>query len=138
MPQYKVVQCPKCQGYTYFRTDQRRNMCPRCRKTVDLSLQPGETLETAAEARALVTQRQFDLHVPAQLKRRDRVWHDPTQLILRMLRQQPGIWVTTTEVASHCEGYGVNPELVETALVQLHASGFIERQEELIRHRPTD
>ncbi len=138
MPQYKVVQCPKCLGYTYFRIDQRRNMCPRCRKKVELYLRPGETVATSAQARELVTQKQFSLHVPAQLKRRDRVWHDPTQLILRMLRERPGIWVTTSEVANYCEGYGVNLELVETALAQLQASGFIERQEEMIRHRVTD
>lgn len=138
MPQYKVVQCPQCRGYTYFRTDQRRNVCPRCRKKVDLYLQPGETLETSSQARELVTQKQFTLHVPTQLKRRDRVWHDPTQLILRMLREKSGIWIATNEVANYCEGYGIHLELVKDAIVQLQASGFIERQEDLIRHRPTE
>ena len=135
MTQYEVVQCPQCRGYTYFRTDQRRNVCPRCRKKVELYKQPGVTLETSAQARELVTQKQFDLHIPQPLKRRDRLWHDPTLMILRMLRDKGGIWVATNDVRHLCEGYGIQLELIETAIVQLQASGFIERRSGWVRHR---
>lgn len=133
--QFRIVQCPQCQEYTYFPDNGKHHRCPRCNAPVELEAMQGICTESAAEAQQAVETRQYALHnvrPPAAMVKAS----SPTSEVLRLLRrQQAGSpqWVAIVDVIHHCAKLGLSSQQVQTAIAALVDQGFLELREGSIR-----
>jgi hypothetical protein len=133
--QFKIVQCPHCQEYTYFPADNRNPKCPRCNIPLALAALESSYAASAAEAPQAVQARQYELYrlqpPPAMTKP-----CSPTSEVIRLLRRREGDqpqWVAVVEVVRHCMKLGLSSQRVQAAIAALADQGFLELREGSVR-----